>query len=472
MGDFTSGSFNKATEIIDLGIEVGRTYYPYFKKLADSLNHVVVDSGRAAASELREKLQINSLKVNGLRPGIVDAFYEQLNLKTPKEYTAGEITVALRKAFAYRMYKNITYTLRPDTARGYMMALNAVPEEPATLKAAVNYNTFLGIGVIANLTLRNFLTPSSRTLFSVNIGDNFRAQAEHLQLFGYKNPWSNRTEVYTEYQENPFYVDFKQQGNFKTKYYRIDNQLINTSRRRWSGGIGTKWELVDINPSIPTGTYFEGKSRFFTLYTIMHYNSFEKPFFPAKGTKLDFQAGYVFGLNPDLKLYSDGVYLGNIDDLGIEYGNYLRLTFKAKKIAPFTKKWTGIFDINSGINFGPNQSMLNNFFVGGITDVSRNQITFAGLREGRILTESGVAGKAGVRWNVFSEAYVTLTGNIMYYNFVKKREIQFNPSWISGTGLTLGYNLPIGPFEYTIMFGGKGVGWGTYLNFGFPFKPQ
>lgn len=472
MGDFTSASFNRNTEIIDLGLEIGRQYYPYFKNLADSLNHIVADSIRSLPSTLMDKMLINKITVYGLRPGIVESFFEQLHLPVPGEYTAAEITNSMRNAFAYRMYKNITYTLEPDKNGGFTMACNSVPEPATGLKAAINYNSFMGFSVIGNLTLRNFISPSSRTMVSLNIGQNFRALTEHLQLFGYRKPWSNRTQFYAEHQNFPFYENFKQQGNFKIKYYRFDNQFLNSSHRRWSGGLGAKWEYVDINPTIQVGDYFEGKSRFFTLYTVLNYNSFEKPFFPVKGNKIDFQAGYVLGLRPELDIFQNNNFIGNIDDLGISYGNYFRIALEAKKVERFSNKLAGIFDFRTGMNMGPNQSMLNNFIVGGMTTTTRNQVLFTGLREGKILTESAISSQIGFRYNILSDAYITLNANAMYYDFIKKNNTTITPTWIAGTGVTLGYYLPIGPFEYTIMYGGNGAGWSTYLNFGFPFKSQ
>lgn len=472
MGDFTSGSFNQSNAIIDLGIEEGRKYYPYFKKLADSLNHRVTDSGNALPAGHTGKKLINKITVSGLKQNFRETFHEQLYLPVPAEYTADEITSALRNAFASRMYKSITYTLKPDAAAGFILNCHLVPEQPSTIKAAINYNTFMGFSVIGNLTLRNFFTPASRSLLSLNIGENFRGLAEHLQLFGYRNPWSNRTRFYMEHQEFPFYQDFKQEGNYKIKYYLLDNQFLNTSRRRWSAGLGARWEMVDVNPTIQVGNYYEGQSRFFTLYTVMNYNTFERPFFPAKGTKIDFMAGYVLGLNPDLKVYRDEEFLGSLDDLGVGYDNYLRVTLRAQRVAPISKRFAALLDLNGGVNFGPYQSMLNNFVIGGLTNVTRNQILFPGLREGKVLTESAVATRFGLRWNVLSDAYVTFNGNVLCYDFINKSPVGNKTSWISGTGLTVGYNLPIGPFEYTVMYGGKGVGWSTYLNFGFPFKAQ
>jgi outer membrane translocation and assembly module TamA len=39
-----------------------------------------------------------------------------------------------------------------------------------------------------------------------------------------------------------------------------------------------------------------------------------------------------------------------------------------------------------------------------------------------------------------------------------------------GTGITVAYDLPIGPIEFTMMFSNKTQGLRTYFNFGFPFR--
>ncbi|MCU0389017.1 MAG: patatin-like phospholipase family protein, partial [Chitinophagaceae bacterium] len=158
MGDFTSASFNSSNEIIDLGIETGRKFYPYFKKLADSLNHKQTDASNPGADILKEQLYLQSIKVSGLKPQAVQSFLDQLDLPLPGIYNASEITSALRKAFAYRMYKKIHYTLTPAQDSGFVILANATPEADKMVKAAINYNTFTGFSVIGNFTLRNFLT--------------------------------------------------------------------------------------------------------------------------------------------------------------------------------------------------------------------------------------------------------------------------------------------------------------------------
>jgi NTE family protein len=205
------------------------------------------------------------------------------------------------------------------------------------------------------------------------------------------------------------------------------------------------------------------------VYGTTTYNSFDRPFFPPQGFKMDILAGYVMGLRPNLDVYENRLRIGNVRDLGLSYGNYFRATVDAKKISTLSKKLANVTHLQAGINFGPNASLLNNFVIGGNTSVTRNQITFLGLNEGKLLTESAIALQTGVRWNAFKDAYLTIAANALHYDFVKKPSANTIPRWITGAGVTFGYNLPIGPFEYTFMYS-KQAGWGTYINVGFPFK--
>ena len=72
LDNYNAGSFNKATEILELGLEEGRKQYPLFKRLADSLNAVygpqpenknrlpIVDSIKISAIEITGLEKYNS----------------------------------------------------------------------------------------------------------------------------------------------------------------------------------------------------------------------------------------------------------------------------------------------------------------------------------------------------------------------------------------------------------------------------
>jgi hypothetical protein len=135
-----------------------------------------------------------------------------------------------------------------------------------------------------------------------------------------------------------------------------------------------------------------------------------------------------------------------------------------------SKRWAWISRLQGGVNFSPNQSLLNGFLAGGMVPTIRNQVMFAGLHEGEIVSESMVAAHIGPRFNPFGKFYATLLGSALGYDFIEKDQQPADMKWIIGSGLTLAYDLPIGPIEFTLMWNNKNGGLGTYFNFGFPFR--
>jgi hypothetical protein len=276
-----------------------------------------------------------------------------------------------------------------------------------------------------------------------------------------------------ELQELPTYdAGFNTTGLYKQRYYLVDNQFVNSGKRKWSAGLGIRWEYVQASPEIQKGLYFDGRNHFFSAYTQFGFNTFDKPFFASKGTKIDIWAGYVFGLKPSFNFYIDNNFIGDLNSDPIAYGNYPRLLAKIDHTAPFGDRVAGIVKAQAGINFGSKSSLLNNFTLGGMNYMMRNQAVFAGPREGQIMTESLTSLQAGLRWRVVSDLYATISANAAVYDFVSKTSFSTATSWIGGGGLTLGYNLPIGPFEWTVMYTGKVGGVRSYLNIGFPFRTQ
>ncbi|HLO79979.1 MAG TPA: patatin-like phospholipase family protein [Chitinophagaceae bacterium] len=471
MGTFTSASFDDGAAIIDLGIEEGRKYYPMFKKIADSLKAIYPDY-KFTKNRLPDlnTYKFAKIDISGLNKNAREAFLDQVRLDTSKLFTADKLEKESRDAFAYRMYKSVVYEVKEEGNGQYKLLYRVKPESSVMLKAGVNANSLTAFGVQLNLTGRNVITPFSRSLVSINIGQNFRGLVEHLQMFGYRKPWSNRFQVYSEFQELPTYTNFRSTGLYKLKYVSIDDRFQASAKRRSAGGLGIQWENIDAVPQVESGTYYNGQNNYFQLYGFWQYNTLSKPLYPRKGTQIELKAGYVFDVSPEIDVYEDGVFIGEITKSYIKYGSYLRTTVNYANTAPMSKRWAWISRLQGGVNFSTNQSLLNGFLAGGMVPTIRNQVMFAGLHEGEIVSESMVAAHIGPRYNPFGKFYATLLGSALGYDFIEKDQQPADVKWIIGSGLTLAYDLPIGPIEFTLMWNNKNGGLGTYFNFGFPFK--
>lgn len=471
MGEYTSGSFDEGDAIIDLGIAEGRKFYPYFKHLADSLkaNNPNYQFRRNRLPEFNG-MKFQKISVEGLDIKTRKAFLEQIHLDTSKVYVSDKLERESRQAFAYRMYKSISFDVKEDSTGAHELIYRVKPESPVMLKVGISQNNFTGFGVHVNLTARNKLTRFSRTMATVNLGENFRAMAEHLQMFGYSRPWSNKLQVYTEFQDVPVYTNFVRTGQYKLKYVTIDNRFQISSKQRSAGGIGMQWENIAAKPEIFSGTYFSGHNSYFQLYGFWQRNTLNKPLYARKGMSVEIKGGAVLGLNPDFKVYENGNLVGEIDKLLIPWSNYARVTLNYYSVTPLHKRWAWVNRIQGGANFSENSSLLNSFYAGGMNPTFRNQVMFTGLQEAEVESESIAAVQTGFRYNPFASFYATVQVGYLTYDFVKKN-IGGGPTasaW--GTGLTVAYDLPIGPVEFTMMFSSKTQGLRTYFNFGFPFR--
>lgn len=471
MGDFTSASFGNATDIINLGIEEGRKYYPHFKKMADSLKALYPNyhfqQNRLPAVN---SYHIAEAKAPGLQPFQKRTFLQQMGIDSAKEITEPLMQKSIRKAYAYRMYKSIVYHVEDSGSNQSNVAFKVRPESAFMLKAGLQQNSFSGFGLHLNLTARNAITPFSRSMLSLNLGQNFRGLFEHLQMFSYNKPWSNRLQVYTEWQDVPNYTDFRRTGLYKFRYFTIDDRFQLSAKRRAAGGIGFQWELIDAQPEIESGVYFKGQNHFFQLYGFWQYNTLNKPQFAAKGTRVELQGGYVFGVRPNFEVYRDGILQGEINNSTIQFGNYLRSRINFLNITPLHKKWAWTTKLQGGANFSGNISLLNNFLAGGMNPTFRNQIEMAGLREGEVVSESMASFQTGPRLKPFGSLYLTLLGSVLTYDFIPKAQQTLSQQWVVGTGISIAYDLPIGPIEFTLMVSSKTEGIRSYFNFGFPFK--
>ncbi len=471
MGSFNSASFDDGAAIIDLGIEEGRKYYPLFRKLADSLKALYPDyTFKKNRLPDHQQYKFSRIELTGLNKNEKEAFLDQIGVDTSKKLTAAKLEKETREAFAYRMYKSIVYEVKQDDKGQYKLLYRIQPESSIMLKAGVSANSLTGFGVHLNATGRNILTPFSRSLVSLNIGQSFRGLAEHLQMFGYRKPWSNRIQVYSEFQDLPTYTDFRSTGLYKLKYVTIDDRFQVSAKRRSAGGLGIQWENIDAKPQIESGIYYNGTNNYFQFYGFWQFNTLSKPLYPKKGTQIEVKAGYVFDVSPKIDLYRDGLFLGEINRSLVKYGSYLRTTLNYANTSPMGKRWAWVSRLQGGVNFSPNQSLLNGFLAGGMVPTIRNQVMFAGLHEGEIVSESMAAAHIGPRYNPFGKFYATLLGSVLSYDFIEKDQQPADLKWIFGSGLTLAYDLPIGPIEFTLMWNNKNDGLGTYFNFGFPFR--
>ncbi len=467
---YTMGSFAAASDIIKEGRRTGDSLYPRLKKLADSLNAAYGPS-ILPPSLLPpiDSVKITDYQITGLTRMTQAFFLHRMQFLNNQWYSAEALSDHIRKAFGTRYFNKITYSLEP-LADSTSRIVFSVEENPHTFaKVGINYNSFTGISLIGNLTARNFLTPYSRSMVTVNVGENMHIRAEHLQFLGRYKAVSVTSSVQAETLNFTTYNNFNKDGLYKQNYFVADMHAQWALKRRYSMGLGTRFESFGYKPQIASFFELQGHTSLVNSYLFINLNTLSNAVYPKRGMKIQAEGGYVFSQRPALTYLRAGHVITNLDSLGFNFQNFVRTKVNIEGYLPLGDKYTGLAQVQGGINFNQRVSILNDYFVGGLTNVFRNQITFSGLNEGTVHSSSIASLMLGLRYQMYNSLYVMAKANALYYNFIGSDNNLGQPQFLSGYSLTLGYNFILGPLEISAMYCDQAKQLRPYINLGIPF---
>jgi NTE family protein len=462
---YSMGSFSSANEIIEAGKEEGRKLYPRLKALADSLNDIYGKPLPKKKPTAEDSVLITSYEVRGLRHTTVNFFIHTMGLLTHHLYTPKNLSQMVRREAGTRYYNRIVYFLdkQPD---GSSKIIFDASENPLSFgKISLHYNQFSGISAILNLTTRDFFTPNSRSLATIDIGENFRMRGEHLQYVGRGSNFAAGLSTQFDQFNITSYNETKEAGIYNENYFVTNLRLGYSTNRNLTVGAGTRFEWTRYKPSITSTLSFKGTNDFPTSYVYLKHNSLDRPIYPRKGIKTELEGDWVFEQNPDIQLHFNNQ---DLDTLA-SGSAYPRLVFNFESYTPLGTKSTLLFRLQSGVNMRYEKNIMNEFSIGGLTPSFHNQISFAGLREGSFYSSGLAAFELGYRYQLFSNILLTARTNILFNNIVDKSQFYQSPDFLSGYALTFTYNFALGPLEVSAMYCDQWKRVMGYLNIGIPF---
>jgi NTE family protein len=469
MDQYNMGSFAQSAEILELGIKEGRRLYPHFKQVADSLN-AIYGAQPVAINRLPapKPVVISAYEIKGLRNTDPDFFVHTANLLLNKTYQPEQLSQMVRAVFGTRYYSRVTYALEPQPD-GRCRIIFDVTENPLSFaKLSLHYNKFSGISAIANITSRNLIITNSRDLLTINLGEALRVRAEHLQYLGRRKNFSFTIGTQYDRFDVNTYNTYKQSGIYKQSFFKFDSRFQYSTLRNLAIGIGERFEIINYKPAILSGFQFSGNNNFFTSYFYVSHNSLDKVVYPRRGVKLHTEFGLVGSQDPNVDFYIDGRPAPK-DSIGISDKAYPRLAFGLESYTPISRRSVFELRIQAGANFNYSNNIMNEFSIGGLTPLFRNQVVFAGLQEGSLYTPAMAAFQGGYRYELLNNIYLMARGNILFNNFISSSRFFNNPNILSGYALTFGYNFALGPLEFSLMYSDQSRNLSSYVNIGIPF---
>lgn len=469
--NYSMASFTDADNILQAGIDEGKKLYPRLKQLKDSLDAIY---GKEELPKNRlpdvQHVKISSYEISGLKNTTEGFFINTMNLEINLYYTPKQLSDMVRQAFGTRYYNRVIYSLQP-LDDGTCKIIFTVEENPLTFaKGSLHYNRFSGIGLIANLTSRNLLISNSRSLVSVNIGESFRIKGEHLQYIGRLKTFGLTLKTQFDRFDVITYEQYKQSGLYRQDNWEVSEKFhYSPPGRSITIGIGHRFEWLHYRPTISSNLEFKGSNHFSSLFAYVKYNTLDRNIFPRKGMKIEAEAGQVLPQRSTVQFLVNGEPPNNPDSLSVSTTSYLKTWFAAEGYISFTNRTTLFLQTQSGINFNYSGNLMNEYIVGGMTKLFRNQVTFAGLQEGSVYSPAMLMAQIGLRQQIFINTYLIGRANILFNNFISTSKFFSYPDFYSGYALTFSYNFALGPLDLSIMYSDQTRKVQGYINLGIPF---
>ncbi len=468
---YHAGSFSSSDSLIQIGLEEGRKYYPLFKKLADSLDAIYGPAKKINFPEIAPTVTIRHIISDSLRYISQPFLRRMMGIKEGKAYTVKQLEDAIRQVYGTRYFNRLYYQLEPVSEGVADMRLIAEENAPVTAKVAINYNTLSNIMLIGNISVRDIIGKPTITSFTFGLSENPRLRLEHTRIFGtQKVPMAWVTEMYLERQEYSQYNNYKPLGQYRQLSTYFDTRLQLAYKRRQSYALGVHWEKVSLKPLSETILDIDGKNNYFQSYLRYEYNSHDRLFLPRKGTYCLFEPSVIVSQSKNVVLKSNGIPVVNLDSFGINYGTFFRLRFQLQKVVPIHRRNFLTLRAESDFNFNTNQFLFHDFVVGGMLPIMRNQVSFVGLPDASIRANSLVKGALNWRYQFTGSLYAAATVNLMYHSFLNELWDTYPKQFLSGYGLTLGIDSPIGPLEFSFMYCDQSRILKNYVNLGYRFS--
>jgi len=98
VGQYSAGSFDATAEIMKIGKEMGKKYYPYFKHLADSLNQLYpVKFDPEGRLPKTESIIIDAIEYEGIENTSRSLLAHKIDIQAGRAYTASQINEGFQK---------------------------------------------------------------------------------------------------------------------------------------------------------------------------------------------------------------------------------------------------------------------------------------------------------------------------------------------------------------------------------------
>lgn len=468
-----TGDFQKGEEIYKEGFIATNDKLNELVKLSEKLKRF--KQKKLAIPLIDNKITLDTVLYKGISKENLDLVISRANIEPHKKYSIDELIQSVNRAMGTTLFKQITSDFTDENS---LLGYELKGEENAKnqVKTSLHFDSYRGVGLIANYTGRNILGNSSRIILTADIAEQPRFRVQYQKQLGKTKSWWWRNEVLGEFLSQEVYINGDFADELYYRYYSFDNEFNrNLNSLKSYAGIGFNFNKSILkpkaNPDISANVLVlkEYRLNYFEVDAHYIYNTLNSVFFANKGE--------LFKAKVSRSLFNDvsaEFAEQSIDKVAGSTNGFTKLMLSYENRLSLNEKSTLI--LNADANFIFEDKLKVNevsfdgygfgakYFLGGNLVSSREgSFVFPGLRENEIAVNQFIKFNLRYQYNLSNGVYLTPHVNYAsvgfegFKTFMKeaflpdgKWTAQYQTSSLFSLGTTASYDSYLGPVNFDI----------------------
>ncbi len=470
---YSTGDFAKGKELYEEGKIATVQNMDELITLSEKLK--AYDQRPHKVPYVKNEVVLDTIIYTGISEANLDLVKARTNIQPHKTYSVQDIIDGVDRAIGTNIFSQITYhAVNEGDKVGFQ--LNGFEKSRHQVKGSLHYDTYRGIGLVANYTGRNVIGQASRFLVSIDIAEQPRYRVQYQKNFGDHKVWWWRSEVLGEHLKQKLFIKGEVADLIKSNYFQFDNQInknINSLKSYAGIGLNYKYSKLKptVNPEVGDNVLLLNNYSFrnFEINGQYVYNSINHFFFPTQGTYFQVKMGRSLLHDIDLT-FSDEA----IPSVKGSTNGFTKLGLNFTKRFPFHEKITGILGANANFIFedqlkSDEVSFLEygyaeKYFLGGnLLNAGKDRYLFPGLHEDELNASQFMRLELGIQFSPVKKMYFTPhfdIASVGFGGFSDYINNAFSPNghWqdtietsiLMSAGATFSYHSFLGPVTFDV----------------------
>lgn len=431
--EYSVASFSSADSLIKRGERAARLKLPRLRRLLDSLNVRQFPVPDLLVPH-NDSINISEITYSGLEKISRELIESKINLPLNTWISFNELNDAIQRAYGTQYFSKVNYKISP-TEKGSHLEIRVEENTLDLFRVGIHYDSDFKAGLQLNGTFRNKLVQGSKLTINIQLSENPAFNAKYY--INTRKSIDYAASFKASYTKVIGYSGKEQVAQYNYFESVLSLYIQGVYKNNLATGMGFQGEINSINKVISPLNLSNINDFFINEYVYLNFDSYDRTFYPRKGTRFTSEAKVVIQLNKP--------YAFNFESFPTLY-----LATRFDHIFQISKKVSFSLGLDGGLTYGDQVPMAYKLYVGGMGGNYRNGLfSFPGLKFMQCIGQNAAIFNMGTQYeflrNHFAKARVSYgTYNDNINDFIRLSK------YIFGFGFTYGFNTLVGPLEISL----------------------